>query len=480
MHRMIGMRKLSAVIMGAVLGLGLAAPASADPRVDLIWTDTSGTGATGSNEILAEEGDVLRLLITIYEDSFDLQGASLSLSWDAGDLVGDAPGANGAGGFGECPVPENLFTLNAGAPNCTNGGLLTSPQLTPLADGITIGPGSAAGFDAFSLFVAVPPPATIYLGAVELTVGAGATVEEIIIDYTLQPGVDGVVTSNNTLFFPEAYAFVIVDSGSETSAISASKSDSLLVDVDGNGQANPGDTIQYTVVLSNGSEVDAQNVTFDDMPDANSALVEGSVSTDTGTVTSGNGAGDTSVSVAVGAIAAGASATMTFDVVIADPFPDGTTSIANQGSASGSNIATVVTDDPDTPEPNDPTVTEVAVNQCEADLMSCQEDLTTAEGDLAMCVEDLSAVQEELTACQEGLGIVTEDTDEDGVPDVTDQCADTPAGTETDLLGCSLVQFCSMYDGGRRSSECNLADWKNDEPVAAHDCKVRQGACGPR
>ncbi len=62
---------------------------------------------------------------------------------------------------------------------------------------------------------------------------------------------------------------------------------------------------------------------------------------------------------------AGHSAKIVFRVTIEQPFPAGAAQISNQASVSGIDLETVLSDDPDTPEPHDPTVTELLV---EADL----------------------------------------------------------------------------------------------------------------
>jgi uncharacterized repeat protein (TIGR01451 family) len=118
-----------------------------------------------------------------------------------------------------------------------------------------------------------------------------------------------------------------------------------------------GGTIEYTIVITNSGAGDALNVTFQDTPDPNTDLVVGSVTTTAGTVTTGNTPGDTSVAVNVGTIASGASVTITFRVTLDDPFPNGVTTVSNQGTVSGSNFATVSTDDPAAGGASDPTVT---------------------------------------------------------------------------------------------------------------------------
>ena len=59
------------------------------------------------------------------------------------------------------------------------------------------------------------------------------------------------------------------------------------------------------------------------------------------------------------------------------------------------------------------------------------------------------------------------DQDEDGEPDLSDLCADTPSDTDVDSDGCSLVQFCTAIDTSSHIGRkiCNRSDWKNDEPL---------------
>jgi hypothetical protein len=61
--------------------------------------------------------------------------------------------------------------------------------------------------------------------------------------------------------------------------ITATKKDALTGDVNSNGIANPGDTLTYTVKITNSGSTDATGVVFNDTPDANTTLVPGSVTT---------------------------------------------------------------------------------------------------------------------------------------------------------------------------------------------------------
>ncbi|MEE8477416.1 MAG: GEVED domain-containing protein, partial [Gemmatimonadales bacterium] len=142
--------------------------------------------------------------------------------------------------------------------------------------------------------------------------------------------------------------------------IDVTKRDVLQIDNDGDGQADPSDTIEYAIVIANLGGGAATGVTFNDTPDANTTLVAGSVTTTQGNVTQGNGADDTQVGVDVGNIAGvGGFATITFWVIVDDPFPAGVVEVCNQGDVAGNNIPDEVTDDPDIGGQDDPTCTPI-------------------------------------------------------------------------------------------------------------------------
>lgn len=144
--------------------------------------------------------------------------------------------------------------------------------------------------------------------------------------------------------------------------IAASLTDSLQADGNGNGLVDAGDTVRYTAVVSNLGGADAPGTLFSAPADPNSTLVAGSVTSTLGTVTSGNDPGDTSVGVNIGTLAADVGTfTVVFDVTVNDPLPDGVTQLSCQGLVDGDIIAAQVTDDPDTPEPDDPTVTPLQI-----------------------------------------------------------------------------------------------------------------------
>jgi uncharacterized repeat protein (TIGR01451 family) len=149
--------------------------------------------------------------------------------------------------------------------------------------------------------------------------------------------------------------------------VAALKSSSFVVatnDLDGNGVLSPGDTLLYTILVTNTGNADALAVVLTDTPGARTTLIAGSVTTTQGTVTSGNLAGETSVTVDLGTlVATSGQATVSFTVRLDNPFPAGTTTITNQAVVRGSNFTDVLSDNPSTTPPGDPTVTVVTVEE---------------------------------------------------------------------------------------------------------------------
>jgi uncharacterized repeat protein (TIGR01451 family) len=148
----------------------------------------------------------------------------------------------------------------------------------------------------------------------------------------------------------------IVDVQAPSIDIAASKTGMVNIDQNGDGLAGPGDTLAYTIIVTNGGNVALTDVVVNDTPDSNADLQAGSVVTTQGSVTTGNTAGDTSVSVDIGTLAAGDAVTISFLVTMPDPRRGSATEIVNQATVSGSNFADVLTDAPNRAGDADPTV----------------------------------------------------------------------------------------------------------------------------
>ncbi len=147
-----------------------------------------------------------------------------------------------------------------------------------------------------------------------------------------------------------------------TATLAASKTVALANDVNGDGQANPGDTLLYTVVLSYTNSVVievhgrmASTVIYTNAIPANTTLVVGSVTTSQGSVTTGNNNGDTSVAVNVGTVNLFPAVTIQFAVTVNNPFPADVTQVVCQGTVASDTLTGVLTDDPNLPGSSDPT-----------------------------------------------------------------------------------------------------------------------------
>jgi len=133
-----------------------------------------------------------------------------------------------------------------------------------------------------------------------------------------------------------------------------------------NDPALPGDTLSYLVELENTGQAPAEAVVINDTPDAIGDLQPGSVSASAGgSVLTGNAPGDTAIEVAFPQVDPGQTLTVSYDLQVPFPYPDGLTApeqLVNQASADSSSLPGLVSDDPATPDPNDPTVVPVAAD----------------------------------------------------------------------------------------------------------------------
>ncbi len=159
-------------------------------------------------------------------------------------------------------------------------------------------------------------------------------------------------------------AEVTLDPPPGTPDVRATKRDALQVDLNENGEFDPGDTIRYTIAITNVGDGPGVFTLLQDVPDPNVTLVAGSVRASKGAITRGNEPGDERVEVSLGTLEPDETAQIVFDVVINDPLPEGLMQIENRAeisfadpsdsSSSGSDVA--LTDDPDTPTPDDSTL----------------------------------------------------------------------------------------------------------------------------
>ncbi|MCB1718762.1 MAG: DUF11 domain-containing protein, partial [Candidatus Competibacteraceae bacterium] len=142
--------------------------------------------------------------------------------------------------------------------------------------------------------------------------------------------------------------------GAGAPALDVEKRWRLAIDNDGDGLVDPGDTLAYSITVSNTGSAAAINARVSDAAPPDTTLVAGSVSTDRGVVVS-----ETPIDVNLGDLPPGDVAIIRFEVTVDGGTPDGTI-IPNQATVSGDNF----TDEPSDDNGNDddgknPTLTPV-------------------------------------------------------------------------------------------------------------------------
>ncbi|UHD18276.1 DUF7933 domain-containing protein [Thiocapsa bogorovii] len=140
--------------------------------------------------------------------------------------------------------------------------------------------------------------------------------------------------------------------------VDAQKRWTLASDRDGNGLANPGDVIGYSISVANTGSAATVDARLADAIPPNTSLVPGSVTTDLGVVVD---AGDP-IAVNLGSLLPGDVATVRFRVTIDADVADGTV-IANQATVTGNNFGAVPSDDNGNPADGlNPTLTPVVTD----------------------------------------------------------------------------------------------------------------------
>ena len=205
------------------------------------------------------------------------------------------------------------------------------------------------------------------------------------------------------------------------------------MDVASNNIFDPGDTIKYTVILQNTGTQIATNPLFTDTLDPQTTLVVGSVVTSQGTVTTGNTLGDISISINLGAaLNVGETVTITFDALIPATL-SGNIDLLNQGLFTFSNQSDVLTDDPDTLDPNDITKTFVVG----------EHDLVVTKSDGVTTVQPGDTLTYTINVTNNGNVTVNNIALEDILPPVTD------------------AAFISADNGGVLDTILNKVTWAN-------------------
>jgi uncharacterized repeat protein (TIGR01451 family) len=141
-----------------------------------------------------------------------------------------------------------------------------------------------------------------------------------------------------------------------TVSLKATLTADLAFDANHNSYPETDDVLLYTLVVSNPSPGAANNVRVS-IPalDPHLQLLPESIVTTAGAVVIPHGPADPIVTIP--SVASGGSVTITFRAQVVGALPPGLRFLSTQGFVAGANISTLPTDDPGTPELDDPTRT---------------------------------------------------------------------------------------------------------------------------
>ncbi|WP_460715036.1 RHS repeat-associated core domain-containing protein [Nocardioides dilutus] len=267
------------------------------------------------------------------------------------------------GGVGQLVAPLTTVTSRRTLPvvdlKATGPSVVTAGTSADYAlDLANVGSADASALDVQAAAASAPLPVT---GApTDLSAGERATAHTTYQANAVPA--DGTVPLRGTATWADAAGNSYGATGSTVDVteqapakLQASLADMLVNDVGHDGATSPGDTVRYTAIVRNTGDATMSGVSADFRLDANTAFVAGSGVVQNGTVTHSDGV----VQVTLPDVLGNTARTVTFDVVVADPFPVGAVEISAQGTVKATGHDDVLTDDLTLPGPADPTSTPV-------------------------------------------------------------------------------------------------------------------------
>lgn len=244
---------------------------------------------------------------------------------------------------------------------------------------------------------------------------------------------------------------------------SAQQTGTLSLDSNANGRADPGDRITYTATLRSLSSRPITGVIFNDLPNTNTSLVVGSVTTSSGVIQRGNSTGNSDVRVQVPSMAANSTVSISYTVLVKIPGQGAGPQICNQASVVGNGFSTTLTDDPSVTGSYDPT---------------CVPSYPDSDGDgvidyLDRCPGFPDSVDTDHDGVPDGCDRCpgfsdTLDSDNDGIPNGCDGCPNDAHKSAPGVCGCGVTDADSDNDG---TPNCN-------DQCPTNPLKIAPGVCG--
>jgi uncharacterized repeat protein (TIGR01451 family)/fimbrial isopeptide formation D2 family protein len=294
-------------------------------RVQKVSQDLTGDGS------VLRPGDTLRYTITV-QNIGNENASGVTLRDLLPSFTGYVAGSTTLNGtavadVGGASALQNGMLIRA--PGSTGAGQMNADASGAAANTATIG---------FSVTVAGSAVAGTVISNQGFVTGAG----EGSGAFAEQPSDDPATAAVNDATRDIVGALPLLD---------AQKTVALVVDNGTPGVVEPGDTLRYTIVVSNSSAIAASGVVLTDDVPADTIYAGGSLTLngaaagqpDGGLLPLAAGFAINSPAAASGTVAGNASATVTFDVVVNGGVPAGTV-ISNQGFVASNELATEPTD----------------------------------------------------------------------------------------------------------------------------------------
>jgi uncharacterized repeat protein (TIGR01451 family) len=157
----------------------------------------------------------------------------------------------------------------------------------------------------------------------------------------------------------------VSQTGSDSTPITAApilSAQKSVTDLDG-GVTRPGHVLRYTITVQNTGNTVATGAALADAIPAHTTYVAGSTTLNAAPIADVGGAMPFASSAVInsagalsGQINAGATAVIVFQVTIDNPLPAGVTNVSNQALVSANAVASILTNNPGTSAPGDPTI----------------------------------------------------------------------------------------------------------------------------
>lgn len=224
-----------------------------------------------------------------------------------------------------------------------------------------------------------------------------------------------------------------------------------FIDSNGDGNISPGDYIDYTIIIKNSSSIAALNVVFTDTIPTHSSYVENSLTTSKGTILSAFPI----IVVQVGNIAPEEReiVTISFRVIITENVDQ----VSNQGFLGGDNIFEHPTDDPDTEDENDPTITQLPNFNGKSDVLK-QDFFFDTDASSSLTPSD--SITYLITVKNSGYGMAHDVVFSDSIPKHTQYISGSAKTTKGIVLTTSPILTVNIGSIAPRESEIIYINFK--------------------